>query len=90
MIQPIDHSDRLGKVQALVAILREWAPEPTAEWCSHALFKKWQTRRYSLTTKEFGTLERFLERQHKVIECQKYAKNYVQIDLFGGGDEQNL
>ncbi|KAM3092668.1 hypothetical protein ACKFKG_21900 [Phormidesmis sp. 146-35] len=85
MIEPLDHSDRLSRVQAIIITLRDLTPD--GDWSDHPLFRKWQKRPYSLTTKEFGTLERHLERHHRELVQQTIAKNYIQIDLFGGGHE---
>jgi hypothetical protein len=82
---PSDQSDRLSRLQATIVMLRDLMPD--GDWSSHSLFKKWQKRPYSLTTKEFNALEKFLENQrHQAIQ-QMYAKNYRQFDLFGGADE---
>jgi hypothetical protein len=82
---PSDHSDRLSRLQATIVILRDLTPG--GDWCQHPLYKKWQKRPYSLTTKEFNSLERLLQGHHRDLTQQMIAKNYIQIDLFGGCDE---
>ena len=81
----IDHSDRLARLQVLVSLLKDW--EPDGKWCQTVLFRKWQKFRHSLTVRESDALLHALEKRHRELERQVYAKKYVQPNLFGSVDE---
>ncbi|PSB18421.1 hypothetical protein C7B65_15110 [Phormidesmis priestleyi ULC007] len=81
----IDHSDDLSRLSALVSLLTESAPN--GRWKDEPLFIKWRKSRYSLSLGEFVNLTIFLEREwRQIVEARKY----VQLDLLGGANEQNL
>lgn len=77
---PEDYSDRIAWVQVCIKILTEF--EPAGEWTSDRLLKKWNKSRYSLTRKEFATLERFLDTERRRVTAPKPIE-YVQPSLFG-------
>lgn len=77
MSQPIDHSDRLARVQVLLQILTD--REPSGDWQQHSLVKKWQKSSYAVTYKQFLELERFLEGERQRVTAPKFE----QISLFG-------
>lgn len=80
MIEPIDHSDRIAKIQTMLILIRQWQPE--GSWLKWPLFRKWKQSRYSLTLKESETFLSDLETRHRELERDLYAKNDVQLNLF--------
>lgn len=78
MSDPIDYSDRIAHIQTCLIVLNDF--EPSGEWTEHKLLKKWQKSTYSLTRKEFATLERFLDRERQRVTAPKPIV-YEQLSL---------
>ena len=79
---PIDHSDALGKVSALVKLLAD--SDPNGKWQDNEHLKKWRKSRYSLSLGESVQMTAFLEREwNQIVEARKY----VQLDMLGGANE---
>lgn len=80
-VPPDDYSDRIAWVQVCVTVLTDF--DPASEWRDNRLLKKWNKSHYSLTRKEFATMERFLDGERKRVTSPPPIE-YEQPDLFGG------
>ncbi len=80
--KPIDHSDELGRISALISLLNDF--DPDGRWKSHSLFKRWRKSRYLLTESELRTMTTFLDVRWSQVKPQPNAKVYEQMNLFGG------
>ncbi len=80
--EPIDHSDELARIGALISLLDDF--DPDGRWKSHSLVKRWRKSRYSLVESELKPMTTFLEAKWGQVKPQPNAKVYEQMNLFGG------